>query len=241
MFFQPKHPISNLHQKQCCHKQQVCLAAFENIFLFLQVHDKNIFHKLALKRKKITLVGGSDVHKLSPDNILSTLENMYYTMGIPTTYVYANSNDGKDILSGIKSGHVFISHSPKGPKMQLQADVDDNRGIELEDKKYEIMMGDSIPISALGKEVNFSVKVSHARSSKNYVGFSHLLIIKNGKRIKMKIYSKENYTFLFTDIPEEGDYYRAELRMITFDHNKKIEEYVQIDNVVCITNAIYTW
>lgn len=58
------------------------------------------WHEKLCEGKKLKIVGGSDFHY----DILVT-----NFIGNPTTWVYAESNSPKDILAGIKAGHVTIT------------------------------------------------------------------------------------------------------------------------------------
>lgn len=65
-----------------------------------------------LKGDFIPAVGGSDYHR---DYVVTKL------LCVPTTYVYAESNSIEDILAAIKRGNVFVTNSPKAPKLFLTA------------------------------------------------------------------------------------------------------------------------
>lgn len=62
------------------------------------------WHEKLCEGKKLKIVGGSDFHY----DILVT-----NFIGNPTTWVYAESNSPKDILAGIKAGHVTITERTK--------------------------------------------------------------------------------------------------------------------------------
>ena len=55
-------------------------------------------------------VGGGDRHFVFP-------------AGIPTTYVRAPSHDVQGVMDGIRNGETFISRSPQGPRVQMEAHV----------------------------------------------------------------------------------------------------------------------
>ncbi|MDP6931425.1 MAG: CehA/McbA family metallohydrolase [Myxococcota bacterium] len=56
-------------------------------------------------------VGGGDRHMIFP-------------AGLPTTYVQADAQDADGVLGGIASGATFVSRSPQGPQVLLEARVD---------------------------------------------------------------------------------------------------------------------
>ncbi len=62
------------------------------------------WHEKLCEGKKLKIVGGSDFHY----DILVT-----NFIGNPTTWVYADSNSPKDVLAGIKAGHVTITERTK--------------------------------------------------------------------------------------------------------------------------------
>ncbi len=63
-----------------------------------------------LKGEFIPAVGGSDYHN---DYVVTKL------LCVPTTYVYSESNRIEDILAAIKRGNIFVTNSPKAPKLFL--------------------------------------------------------------------------------------------------------------------------
>lgn len=79
------------------------------------MHTDNIYcqqwwaQKL-LNGEFIPAVGGSDYHE---DYVVTRL------LGVPTTYVCAESNSIEDVIAAIKRGNVFVTNSPKAPKLFL--------------------------------------------------------------------------------------------------------------------------
>lgn len=61
--------------------------------------------------RHVAPVGGGDRHMLFP-------------AGMPTTYVRAPSRDEAGVLAGIAAGETFVSRSPQGPQVVLEATVD---------------------------------------------------------------------------------------------------------------------
>lgn len=192
--------------------------------------------------KKISMVGGSDshIHGADPSKPENWAQTLYHDIGVPTTWVYANSSRGADILEGIKAGHVFISNSPNGPKLQLWADAVPAK--EGEPAVYETMMGDSLPAESIGKEVNFRVRVLDAKMTEFADLLSYVTVIKNGQTLTQTVGFSEDYCFDFVDIPASGDYYRVELRQIPLaDTTNLFGEITQVGWLVAITNPIYAW
>lgn len=56
-------------------------------------------------------VGGGDRH-------------MVFPVGLPTTYVLTDEASGAGVLDGIRAGHTFVSRTPYGPQVVLEATVD---------------------------------------------------------------------------------------------------------------------
>src|SRR5712691_10927477 len=68
--------------------------------------------------ERVVLVGGSDTHYLrrrDPDPRHSQ------KLGTPTTWVRADPNVDA-ILAALRKGHAFVSESPRGPQLYLEAD-----------------------------------------------------------------------------------------------------------------------
>ncbi|MFW6369240.1 MAG: CehA/McbA family metallohydrolase [Myxococcota bacterium] len=79
-------------------------------------------------------VGGTDRH-------------FVFSAGLPTTYVRAPSRDVEGVIEGIRSGETFISRSPQGPQVLLQAVVDG--------ESYP--MGSALPAGATEVEIHWRV------------------------------------------------------------------------------------
>ena len=82
--------------------------------------------------KKVPICGGSDYHR----------DSLLLFPGGPTTCVYALSSSTRDILSGVKLGHAYITYSVKGPKLVMTAG--------------EAIMGDRVEFSKV-KKIEYKV------------------------------------------------------------------------------------
>lgn len=60
---------------------------------------------------RITAVGGSDFHK----------DELFRTIGTPTTYLYSDSRGRSDIMAALRRGRAFIGFSPDSPRIALSA------------------------------------------------------------------------------------------------------------------------
>jgi len=70
------------------------------------------WHSLLSEGLKVTAVGGSDYHGA---------ENSFIRLSEPTTWIRVNSLSIRSVLSSVKQGRVFISHSLNGPLLELKA------------------------------------------------------------------------------------------------------------------------
>lgn len=66
----------------------------------------NYWHEQLCQGKHLPAVGGSDCHG-------------GHTQGIPTSHVYVEALTVKDILDGYTSGGVYVTATPKGPKLNM--------------------------------------------------------------------------------------------------------------------------
>lgn len=119
-----------------------------------------------IKGEKIVVVGGSDTHR----------PNKWVKHGMPTTWVLSSSVHQEAILSGIDKGNVFISYSPKGPRIKLDcgtATMGDtvNESSELVELVVtELTDGDIVKvISEKGVEVSFTKKESQSSLQHNWL------------------------------------------------------------------------
>lgn len=90
--------------------------------------------------RRPTAVGGSDMHDLKLP--LGPL----YTVGDPTTWVYAGGPSAPEILEAIASGRASISYGPQGPRAELWADGD-------RDGRYEVATGEGVSAGRVALEV----------------------------------------------------------------------------------------
>ena len=84
-------------------------------------------------------VGGGDRHMIFP-------------VGLPTTYAQATSEDAEGVLGGIARGETFVSRSPQGPQVLLEASVAGS----------SYPMGSALPDLAVGETVTIDWTVARA-------------------------------------------------------------------------------
>jgi PHP domain len=97
-----------------------------------------------LSGQRTTGVGGSDTHQLKG------FESNFLRHAEPTTWVLSEEPSADALLAAIRAGHVSISDQPAGPRIDLQADTD-------EDGVYDTMMGDNV---RLAEETDVTFRIS---------------------------------------------------------------------------------
>jgi hypothetical protein len=142
----------------------------------------------------IPAVGGSDYHE---DYVVTRL------LGVPTTYVCAESASIEDVLAAIKKGHIFVTNSPKAPKIFLTS-------------------GDAIP----GDKVAFSEGVSVELNIETLKKGQTARIYHNENVIFEYTAKKNEKNFsAFATVPSEG-FVRADVK---FTYNAFVKAgYVKI-------------
>jgi len=106
----------------------------------------SFWDNLLRQGRRIPGVGGSDTH------YLTEWPSLFYGIGNPTTWVWAEERSAGAILAGIKKGHVSISYSTDAPRLELAADAD-------ADGRYETMMGEVAPAEP-GAELSMKLSVA---------------------------------------------------------------------------------
>lgn len=143
--------------------------------------------------KRITAVGGSDMHHLN-----DWFPSIYPNLGSPTTWIYSEQATSDGIIDGIRRGHVCISNSPDEPHLDFFADSCNNNS-------FDYMMGDNV----MDTNSAITFKVNLIGSQGNY----SFRVIKNG----ISLYSQPisisgaNPSVIFSDIPGQRSFYRVEL------------------------------
>jgi hypothetical protein len=140
---------------------------------------------------RMTALGGSDYHR--------TLPSPYYTgthsresIGLPTTYVYAEELSSNAILSAVMRRHVYVS---LGPKVSFQAEVNG--------KVYDLGQD----LGPFIGEIKFTSTVSEC--SKNACA----QIVKNGEVVADRTVVDDETVFLYSDTiaPSESNWYRLDV------------------------------
>ncbi len=187
--------------------------------------------------KMIGAVGGSDshVHNSPMSDPVNYVQTLYHDLGVPTTWAYAPSAAGMDILEALRDGHASISYCPDGPSVRFMADAGYLDGAT---RSFETIMGESLPAAALGNSTLFRVEVAGA-------GLAPAVIVvkKNGQLLTATVGIGDAPSFEFTDVPADGDYYTVEIRQIGTDIDTALTMQVcqlaQIGWVTALSNPIY--
>lgn len=168
-------------------------------------HESLAFwNELLRQGKRIVLVGGSDKHQKP-----FTGEQTAYELGSPTTWVYAASLSEQAVLDGIRAGHVFVSQSPRGPRLELIASAGGQTA----------MMGDELSLSA-GQEVVFTCRVWGGLSCGER-GSVLRIVHQTGEWTQVPVCAEE-WSYTWTVAVQERDFWRVELiepTRVPIDHD----------------------
>jgi hypothetical protein len=143
--------------------------------------------------KRIHLVGGSDKHQKPFDGQLTAHE-----VGMPTTWVYADNLSERAILDGIRAGHVFVSQSPQGPRLELTASTG----------KQTAMMGDALDVDT-GTEIAFQCQVQGGASCSE--GDTLLRVIHRQGEAHRILVDGDRFVFDWRAVAQDDDYWRVEV------------------------------
>ena len=161
---------------------------------------KDFWEPLLLAGRAIPGVGGSDCHQLQG---FMSRANPH---GNPTTWVFAETPTSRGILEGMKAGRVSVSYAPYGDRLDLAVDTDG-------DGTYELVAGDGIvnpgnSISLRVQPATHNRKEAGGRWRKN----ARIIIYRNGEVMMREKVPRYGGAVTVSVTPEEGTYYRAELR-----------------------------
>lgn len=116
-----------------------CIEVWNSLFVFPSAGRAavKLWDSLLGQGRRITAVGGSDKHYYQGS------WPIFFTLGMPLTWVFSDKPTAEAILAGIRQGHVTISYSVDSPRLELAADADD-------DGEFETIMGDAAPVERIG-------------------------------------------------------------------------------------------
>jgi hypothetical protein len=107
-----------------------CMEVWQGPWIMRNWESRRRWMDLLEQGRRVVAVGGSDRHQPPFYGVLG-----FYELGTPTTWVYADALTQEAILAGVRAGHVFISESPAGPRIELTAEANGRTA----------MMGDELP------------------------------------------------------------------------------------------------
>lgn len=146
-----------------------------------------VWDSLLREGQRVVAVGGSDKHQPP-----FTGELGWYELGTPTTWVWAEELSVPAIITGLRTGHVFISEGPAGPFLEFVAEVEGRRA----------MMGDEFPVPP-GVPIQFTARVCGATGC--------LLRLVSARRVLQTEITTADFTHTWEIVPEGDRYFRPEV------------------------------
>ncbi|MEI6125317.1 MAG: CehA/McbA family metallohydrolase [Pseudomonadota bacterium] len=210
---------------------------------------------LLISGRRIPCVGGSDTH------MLKGWMALFYGIGNPTTWVYAEDRTADALLEGIKAGHASISYAPDAVRLDFKADAD-------ADGDFETAMGESI--SGAGQSITFNVRIVQPGDTEppqagkiveldavivkmledgtitendiiTFIApgqpYAYLAgVFKNGSLVRVWLLFSGAGSVTFKDKPSSSAYYRVELV-----GNPRVSPMKQLlyGKIIALTNPIY--
>lgn len=156
--------------------------------------------------RRIAARGGSDSHHGYPDtpgqepdpnNFQAPANNV----GTPTTWVFGTARNADAVIEALTNGRTSVSANPYAPRVELQADLD-------QDGVMDLMMGDNV--RAPGGPVNFRVQL--IGGTVPLIPYT-ITVTKDGAEFGSFRTSGSILSAVFTDTPARDvrSYYRVEV------------------------------
>lgn len=164
-----------------------CFEVWQLAWFMFNDQALALWDRLLREGHRLAAVGGSDYHQEPFTGEVGAL-----SLGTPCTWVYAQELSAQGILSAVRAGHVFISHGPEGPRLDLSAEAAGQLG----------RMGDEMKLS-VGSEVHVRCRVDGATGDR-------LLIRCPQAGFETEI-EEEDYQFAWTLRVEEDSFVRMEV------------------------------
>ncbi|NIM94926.1 MAG: hypothetical protein GTO18_14590 [Anaerolineales bacterium] len=165
-----------------------CIEVWQLAWFMFNNQSLALWDRLLCEGHRITAVGGSDYHQEPFTGEIGVL-----ALGTPCTWVYAEELSERAILEGIKIGRVFISESPTGPRIFLEAVAEDQ----------EAKIGDVLTVASR-EDVQFQCRVEGATGC-------DLWICSHGD-VKEWAIEGDEWTCDWTTQVVGNTYFRAEVR-----------------------------
>ena len=164
-----------------------CIEVWQSLWQARNYHSLALWESLLNEGRRVIAVGGSDSHPFHMKN-----GHLFHLLGLPTTWVYAETLSTRAVLSGIKAGHVFISACPAGPRVNLRA--------KAEGKDF--IQGDVLT----------SQKIRIIAEVRNGAGLKFYFITKLGRVLQLDILD-DKWSFESSCDLSVHKYVRAEVRV----------------------------
>lgn len=165
-----------------------CVEVWSGLWFAMNAGSLQWWDALAGEGKRVTAVGGSDFHKLEEPSAADI-----FSVGTPTTWVFSRDRSPSAIVDGIRSGRVFISRGPTGPRLTLAGK--NGRGMAS--------MGDEM-ICMKGEEISLQVDARGAH------GLGLRVCSDEGYCEALPVDADE-WSYVMRTTAERGGFYRAEL------------------------------
>ncbi len=168
-----------------------CLEVWQGPWGLYNWESLERWDSLLCAGQRIVAVGGSDTHSLRRS------ARHPLALGHPTTWVYVRGPaTPAALLEGIRQGDVFVSFSPEGPQLFLQADADG-------DGSYEARMGQRA--APRGRSLALRVEVRGGAGRR-------LWLVQDGRYVEAVTVPTDHYVHATTLTVAGPGYVRAELR-----------------------------
>jgi len=182
--------------------------------------------------RKLTGRGGSDSHHGYPDTPAQAVELSRQApannVGTPTTWVFAAARTREAVVAALTSGRVSVSANPHAPRVEFQADLD-------QDGRMDLMMGDNA--KAPGIPVRFRVRLVGQPRSGAYT----VSVIKDGAKFGSFPAAGDTPTAEFVDTPAASGrtYYRVQVEGPPTPYPEVPGSAALSGNMVGLSNPIY--
>jgi hypothetical protein len=210
---------------------------------------------------RVTAVGGGDTAHIRPWRIHSADFERRQAIGVPTTWVYAPSRKGSDILDNIRKGHVTVSWRFDAPRMEFAAEKDgdnafddaicgDNLPVSTTPVRFRVRLtGDGCttdalqPLAEATQDQITDMRTNNAILTAMNIAKPHaqskcllLFVYKDGALTRLVVLPQSTHDFIFEGTPDSRCYFRVEMAMASPDPKKS--EAVQLP-MMAAANPVY--
>jgi len=183
--------------------------------------------------RRLTGRGGSDSHHGYPDTpaqaVALSRQAPANNVGTPTTWVFAAARTREAVVDALTRGRASISANPHAPRLEFQADLD-------QDGRMDLAMGDNA--RATGRPIRFRVQLA----GKTAPGAAYTVsVIKDGAKFGSFEARGETPVAEFTDTPtaQGRTYYRVQVEGPSTPYPEVPGSVALSGNMVGLSNPIY--